>query len=83
MPRPLPAIRILARLDAPYLGTLGADAIPALAEALPELQPPQRPEALEALRASHERLAEDDRSWPAWNLARERARTALEALFGR
>jgi hypothetical protein len=70
-------------LDTPYLGTLGADAIPALVESLPALPEPAQSRLRADLREAHFRLVVGaDRSWQSWNLARERARAALERLFG-
>jgi Domain of unknown function (DUF4173) len=69
-------------LDLDYALTLGDDAVPALVAALPALGPDDR----RTLRASLEaRWLEEGRTefagWPAWNLARQRADTALAALF--
>jgi hypothetical protein len=58
------------RIDVSYLAGLSADAVPALT-ALPG---PQRACALEP----HLELFEEPDSWPAWNLARARARAELE-----
>ncbi len=70
-------------LDLDYATTLGDDAVPALIAALPTL-----PEADRAWLTIHleYRWQELNRppatAWPAWNLARERARAALATLFG-
>jgi hypothetical protein len=70
-------------LDALYLGGLDADAVPALVAALPRLPASQqavlRPLLVDAWSRYVERR---DPSWQGWNLARERARNALEGLFG-
>jgi hypothetical protein len=72
-------------LDAPYVGSLDADAVPALVAALPRLPAEQRAELEPLLRDAWDRYVGPgaDRSWQAWNVARERARAALEGLFGR
>jgi uncharacterized protein DUF4153 len=67
-------------LDTTYLGSLDADAIPAMVAALPLLPGWARAEVVEQLRDSALRL---DLAAPvgdvaAWNLARERARAALQ-----
>jgi hypothetical protein len=67
-------------LDAAYLGTFDADAVPALVAALPRLPPNDRflvSARLYELLARRERDAGD---FPAWNFARERARAALAGL---
>jgi hypothetical protein len=68
--------------DAEYAATLGDDAVPLLVEALPRLDPASRETLSMALRERRIELAGDQasRAWPAWNLSRERARTALETL---
>jgi len=72
-------------LDAAYLSGLGDGAIPPIVEALPRLRTADRLVLLDILAREHERLAADPRltGWPGWNLDRERARAALEDLFGR
>jgi Domain of unknown function (DUF4173) len=68
--------------DAEYAATLGDDAVPLLVEALPRLDPASRATLSLALGERRVELAADQasRAWPAWNLSRERARTALESL---
>ena len=68
-------------VDAEYLATLGDDAVPVLLDALPRLGPTDRDEIQRALRARLVDLDAGDagRGWAGWNLARERARTLLEA----
>jgi hypothetical protein len=72
-------------LDTVYLGGLDADAVPALVAALPALPEPARSEVRRSLTVFGFELdveaSRDD--WPAWNLSRERARAALDTLFGR
>jgi hypothetical protein len=72
-----------ATLDTPYLVSLGADAIPALVAALPGLPADAQARLRPALRDAWNEYVRGPRdSWQGWNLARERARDALEALFG-
>jgi uncharacterized protein DUF4153 len=68
--------------DAEYAATLGDDAVPLLVEALPRLDQASRATLLLTLGERRIGLASDQasRAWPAWNLSRERARTALETL---
>lgn len=71
-----------AGLDASYLATLGDDAVPAMVAALPRL-PEGDAAAVAALLENRRRaLAADPMlaGWPAWNLAREQARSALGTL---
>jgi hypothetical protein len=69
-------------LDTTYLGSLDADAVPQLVAALPGLSEPQRRELRPLLADAHRRyVLERDASWQGANLARERARAALEGLF--
>ncbi|HVL54438.1 MAG TPA: DUF4173 domain-containing protein [Vitreimonas sp.] len=69
--------------DATYLGSLDADAVPAMVEALPALPEAERVRLTVTLRDAHRRFVIlDDRTWQATNLSRERARAALEELFG-
>jgi hypothetical protein len=72
-------------LDAAYLAGLGDGAIPRIVEALPRLRTADRLALLDILAEEHDRLATEPRliGWPAWNLDRERARAALDDLFGR
>jgi hypothetical protein len=71
-----------AGLDAGYLGILPDDAIPVLVEALPALPEPDRGRILQLLAERRTELATDPglASPAAWNLGRERARTALSTL---
>ena len=66
-------------LDAEYLGSLGDDAVPAMVAAYPSLGAADRAALARVLSAQRGSLTEDDsiRGWPAWNLARTRARDAL------
>lgn len=68
--------------DAEYAATLGDDAVPLLVEALPRLDPASRETLLSALGDRRVELVSDHASdaWPAWNVARARARAALETL---
>jgi len=67
-------------LDAGYLGTLDADAVPGLVTALPMLSVEQRAAVEPLLADAHRRfVVEDDDGWQGWNLARWRARAALLA----
>jgi hypothetical protein len=72
-------------LDTVYLGMLDADAVPALVAALPALPEPAHSEVRRSLSTfAFELDLEAPRGdWPAWNLSRERARAALDTLFGR
>jgi hypothetical protein len=69
-------------LDADYLATLGDDAVPQLVAALPRLDPASRSALVGALERRRAELDTDPATspWQAWNLARERARAALEQL---
>ncbi|HEU0236245.1 MAG TPA: DUF4173 domain-containing protein [Candidatus Limnocylindrales bacterium] len=71
-------------LDADYLARLGDGAIPVVVDALPRLPSAERTALLEVLEEEYARLRtrESARGWPAWNVDRERARAALEGLFG-
>ena len=70
------------RLDTAYLGTFDADAVPALVAALPRVDDQTRADLDIRLQALRDRLEEDRGDAPAWNLARERARAALDARYG-
>ncbi|MBA3239865.1 MAG: DUF4173 domain-containing protein, partial [Acidobacteria bacterium] len=60
--------------DAPYAASLGADAVPALVEALPEMRPHERGEvAANLLRWA----ASDGSDWRSWNWSRARASGAV------
>ena len=67
-----------AELDADYLASLSADAVPALVLALPDLPDDAACVVLEAL-APHEGSAEFH-DWRGWHLARARARDAATGL---
>lgn len=71
--------------DATYAVSLSDDAVPDLVAALGYLSPADHDVVLGDLRVRRGELASDAGSspWIAWNLARERARLALEALPGR
>ena len=73
-----------AGLDAAYAAVLSDDAIPAIAAALPSLAPADRSILEPALRLRWTELRTDPAfSAPgAWNLARDRARAALDRMFG-
>jgi hypothetical protein len=68
-------------LDAAYLGQLGDDAVPVLASTLSSLSGPERDQVRTVLRGRLSELQRDPTagSWPSFNLARARARQALEA----
>ncbi len=68
--------------DIPYLGALGDDAVPVLVEALPRLPAAYRSDVLHLLQWRRDELSKDPQ-WTApaaWNLSRERARSALATL---
>ena len=69
-------------LDATYLLSLDDDAVPVLVGALDALEPGDRAAVLAALAARREALAAQsaEAGLVSWNLARERARTALASL---
>ena len=71
-----------AGLDAAYLSTLGDDAVPAMVDALPGLSGPDRLAVRATLQERRRQLATDPSlaGWPAWNLSRSQARTALDTL---
>jgi two-component system, OmpR family, sensor histidine kinase BaeS len=73
-----------AGLDADYIAGLGDDAVPIVVDALQRLDAASRASLLRVLDARRAQLAEDgpEAAWQAWNLSRERARTALETLPG-
>ena len=66
-------------LDAGYMAELGDDAIPEIVAAWPRLDAASRAALRPALEDSARRLTQDPSTtaWPAWNLAREEARSAL------
>jgi uncharacterized protein DUF4153 len=67
-----------AALDADYLGLLGPDAVPALAQALPHLPRAERDRVARELAALRAELRYDvTAGWPSFNLAREQARQIL------
>jgi hypothetical protein len=72
-------------LDVYYAETLeGFDAVPALVAALPALGASDKQELMLHLAYQWNRLHQPDaRAWPAWNLARDQARRALQPLFSR
>jgi hypothetical protein len=71
--------------DLEYGLTLGDDAIPVLVASLDGLPPADRTTALGRLSARRAELRSETAAsgWQSWNLARERAREALEALPSR
>ena len=64
-------------LDAPYLASLSADAVPALVAALPNLPETDRRAVAEELRYRWATLETGD--WRTYNLSRSRAREAVDA----
>ncbi len=69
-------------LDEMYLSTLGYDAVPFVAGALPALEGRDREALAFSLAVRLHELDRDEgsRAWQAWNVARERAREALERV---
>ncbi|HET7685216.1 MAG TPA: DUF4173 domain-containing protein [Candidatus Limnocylindria bacterium] len=66
-------------LDAAYAGTLGDDAVPLLAEALPQLPTVIRGYLEDQLASRRADLARSEaNTWQAWNLGREQAKAALD-----
>lgn len=61
--------------DADYATRLSLDAVPALSEALPSLDPAARDKVARALQLRRKDLASPD--WRTWTLARAQARTAI------
>ena len=71
-------------LDVYYLIDLGDDAVPAMVRALPALSAWEHAVVLDELERRWAALSTPhSAAWPAWNLARERAREALRPLFDR
>ena len=69
-------------LDVWYALSLGDDGIPALVAALPALPGADRDVIMTSLAERWVDLNRPEQTaWPAWNLARERARDALRPLF--
>jgi hypothetical protein len=70
--------------DVRYVGSLSDDAVPEAVAALPSIDPVDRAAMREALRRRWLAMRFDPSvaGWPAWNLGRDRARTALDGLFG-
>jgi hypothetical protein len=70
-------------LDVEYMLTLTDDAVPALVAALPALGGDEHAAVVSWLKDRRVELGRPEMTaWPAWNLAREEARRALEALAG-
>jgi hypothetical protein len=70
-------------LDVWYMLTLDDDAVPALVRGLPALSAEDRAAATDQLSYRWEQLQRSElTAWPAWNLARDEARHALQPLFG-
>ena len=68
-------------LDIRYARALGDDAVPALVRALPALTGSDRARLLDWLESRRRALGEPEATaWPAWNLGRDVARSALEGL---
>ena len=67
-----------------YVSSLSDDAVPEAVAALPSMDPVDRDVMREALRRRWLAMRFDPSlsGWPAWNLGRDRARTALDGLFG-
>jgi hypothetical protein len=72
-----------AGLDTDYLAVLPDDAVPVLVEAMPRLPADVAAQVSRILRTRHVELATDPTyaGVVAWNLGRERARSALDTLF--
>lgn len=66
-------------LDADYLATLSADAMPATVAALDDVDPDAHEVLLEDLRRQQQQIREGlrDSGWPAWSLARARVLAAI------
>jgi hypothetical protein len=60
--------------DAPYASSLGADAVPALLEALPQMRPHERAQVASNLLAW---AVFDNSDWRSWNWSRSRARALV------
>jgi hypothetical protein len=69
-------------LDVDYIATFGDGAVPILVDALPRFDDATRERVLAGLLRHRDWLDIDQasRPWPAWNLAREQARAALDRL---
>ncbi len=68
-------------IDAAYFVSLGDDAVPVMIEALPVLGADDRLLVDNEVRARAAALGQPDvTAWPAWNLARERARQAIASV---
>jgi hypothetical protein len=66
-------------LDAWYLASLGDDAVPVMIEAVPYVDMNDLPMLDRQIRDRELALGQSDvTAWPAWNLARQRAREAIE-----
>jgi len=71
-------------LDVDYMLTLDADAVPALVAGLQALSGDQRAAVFNELRYRWIALDQPEMTaWPAWNVARDEGRRALERVFGR
>jgi hypothetical protein len=70
-------------LDLAYIGTLGDDALPVLADSLCKLPGSLGGEAYQVAKEWVERLAHDEAgtAWQGWNLSRERAKATRVAQF--
>lgn len=67
------------RIDVAHLGELGADAVPILIAALPDLEPEPR---CRLARRILERWSDaPEHSWRSWNIARSRARAEVAAAL--
>jgi two-component system sensor histidine kinase BaeS len=70
-------------LDAWYLVSLGDDAVPAMVAAIPYVDMHGLPVLDLQIRDRDQALRQSDvTAWPAWNLARERAREAIANYVG-
>jgi len=71
-------------LDARYLVSLGDDAVPVMIDALPYVDASDRPLLVDEISARAQALLGPHvTAWPAWNLARQRAREAIAGYLGR
>jgi hypothetical protein len=68
---------VQSRFDAPYMADLGADATPALVDALPSLPESKRTAVRDRLSNDAEHEVGPD--WRTWNWGRSRARASLRA----
>ena len=74
----LARFRLTGKIDAAYLGSLSADATPALVAALPSLATADRVRLTNALSCEREYISGG--GWSSWNLGRSRALDALATV---